>query len=63
MCSGERLTSSAQKSFGYAKKYDIHGIKRYRDKKIKKYSKKHFTSAVILGIIDRQSERRAETEH
>ena len=28
-----------QISFGHAKKYDIHGIKRHRDKKIKKYSK------------------------
>ena len=40
MCSGERLTSSIQKSFGYAKKCDIQGIKRHRDKKIKKIFKK-----------------------
>ena len=33
------------------------------NKNIKKYSKKHFTSTGILGIIDRQSGRRAETEH
>ena len=39
-----------------AKKRDIKENKQ-------KMSKKHFTNAVILGIIDRQSGRRAETEH
>ena len=31
--------------------------------KNQKIFKKHFTSTDILGIIDRQSGRRAETEH
>ena len=33
------------------------------NKKIKKTFKKVFTNVSILGIIDRQSGRRAETEH
>ena len=37
--SGERLRSSAQKSFGYAKKWDIQRIKRHRDKKSKNIQK------------------------
>ena len=63
LCSGEQFILSAQKSFVYAKKHDIQGIKHYRDEKNQKIFKKHFTNAVILGIIDRQSARRAETEH
>ena len=46
-----------------AKKRDIQVIKRHRDEKNQKSFKKHFTNVRILGIIDRQSGRRAETEH
>ena len=41
----------------------MQGIKYHREEKNQKSFKKHFTNAVILGIIDRQSGRRAETEH
>ena len=63
LCSGEQFILSAQKSFVYAKKHDIQVIKRHRDEKNQKSFKKHFTNVRILGIIDRQSGRRAETEH
>ena len=39
------------------------GNKSPQRQKIKKTFKKVFTNVPILGIIDRQSGRRAETEH
>jgi len=47
---------SKKKHSGYQLKIRMH-------RKLLKKFKKHFTSSDILGIIDRQSGRRAETEH
>ena len=45
------------------KKYASVQFKIYDEIKIENNLKKCFTSVGILGIIDRQSGRRAETEH
>ena len=44
-------------------KCSVYQLKIGIGEELTKKFKKHFTSTGILGIIDRQSGRRAETEH